>query len=244
MHLQRNFYEVLGLPQGATQVEIKKRYRELARKFHPDITKDKKLGQKIFTQINQAYRALGDIERRAEYDSTLQPPTNTRVVSNSAPVDYTTNNGFSAGARSVSSNNSAAARPQIKPVAKKPIIDVARFLSEADKALMEGKATEAKALCEKILIDEPANAKALGILGDALTQLNETDAAAEAYLQALRIAPSPLLEAKLNRLRAISAASQKRAAINMTNGKTADKPEPPPQKSVGGKLFGRIMGRK
>ena len=72
MSLQRNYYEVLGLPPGATTDEIKKKYRELARKFHPDVVQDKVLGQRVFTQINQAYSVLGNPERRAEYNSTLQ----------------------------------------------------------------------------------------------------------------------------------------------------------------------------
>ena len=72
MTLQRNHYEILGVSPTATTDQIKKKYRELARKFHPDVVKDKALGQKIFTQVNQAYRVLGDPERRAQYDTTLR----------------------------------------------------------------------------------------------------------------------------------------------------------------------------
>ena len=71
MSLQRNYYEVLGITPSATTDQIKKKYRELARKFHPDITPDKVLGQRVFTQINQAYRVLADPERRAQYNSQL-----------------------------------------------------------------------------------------------------------------------------------------------------------------------------
>ena len=71
MSLQRNYYEVLGVPQTATADQIKKKYRELARKFHPDVVQDKDLGQRVFSQINQAYRILADAERRAHYNSAL-----------------------------------------------------------------------------------------------------------------------------------------------------------------------------
>ena len=71
MSLQRNYYEVLGIPPGATTDQIKKKYRELARKFHPDVVQDKVLGQRVFSQINQAYRVLADPERREQYNSQL-----------------------------------------------------------------------------------------------------------------------------------------------------------------------------
>ena len=71
MSLQRNYYEVLGIPPGATTDQIKKKYRELARKFHPDVVQDKVLGQRVFSQINQAYRILADPERREQYNSQL-----------------------------------------------------------------------------------------------------------------------------------------------------------------------------
>ena len=60
MSLKRNHYEVLGVSQEATTDQIKKKYRELARKFHPDVVQDKDLGQRVFSQINQAYRILAD----------------------------------------------------------------------------------------------------------------------------------------------------------------------------------------
>lgn len=71
MSLQRNYYEVLGIPPGATTDQIKKKYRELARKFHPDVVQDKVLGQRVFSQINQAYRVLADPDRRAQYNTQL-----------------------------------------------------------------------------------------------------------------------------------------------------------------------------
>lgn len=81
MSLQRNYYEVLGIPPGASTDQIKKKYRELARKFHPDVVQDKVLGQRVFSQINQAYRILADPERREQYNSQLAaasaPPART-----------------------------------------------------------------------------------------------------------------------------------------------------------------------
>jgi curved DNA-binding protein CbpA len=74
MQTQRNYYEILGVPQAATIDEIKNKYRELARKFHPDIVKDKSVGTRIFVQFNQAYSTLRNPDRRTAYDAWLQGP--------------------------------------------------------------------------------------------------------------------------------------------------------------------------
>ena len=90
MSLQRNYYEVLGLPPGATTDQIKKKYRELARKFHPDVIQDKTLGQRVFSQINQAYRILGDPDRRAQYNTSLicAPPGKAEARTAPPPQSY------------------------------------------------------------------------------------------------------------------------------------------------------------
>src|SRR5437016_4747584 len=65
---QPNYYKILGLPPTATPEEIKKRYRELARRYHPDINSSPEAAHKI-KEINQANHILGDPDRRALYDA-------------------------------------------------------------------------------------------------------------------------------------------------------------------------------
>ena len=48
MRLKRNYYEVMGLSRTATAIEVKKKYHELARQFHPDRAKDKELAARLF----------------------------------------------------------------------------------------------------------------------------------------------------------------------------------------------------
>jgi molecular chaperone DnaJ len=64
---QKNFYDVLGVKKGASDDEIKKAYRDLARKYHPDINKEKDAEAK-FKEISNAYEVLGDKEKKANYD--------------------------------------------------------------------------------------------------------------------------------------------------------------------------------
>ncbi len=63
-----DYYSVLGISKNATQEEIKKAYRNLAFKYHPDRNPDNKEAEEKFKKISEAYDVLGDEKKRAEYD--------------------------------------------------------------------------------------------------------------------------------------------------------------------------------
>ena len=56
----RDYYETLEVPRGATEEEIKKAYRKLARKHHPDVNRNDKSAEEKFKEINEAYEVLSD----------------------------------------------------------------------------------------------------------------------------------------------------------------------------------------
>ena len=63
-----DYYKILGIKRDATQEEIKKAYRRLAKKYHPDINKDDPQAKSKFQEINEANEVLGDPEKRRRYD--------------------------------------------------------------------------------------------------------------------------------------------------------------------------------
>ena len=68
MAVKRDYYEVLGVSKGATDAEIKKAYRKLAKQYHPDLHPNDKEAEAKFKEISEAYEVLGDENKRAKYD--------------------------------------------------------------------------------------------------------------------------------------------------------------------------------
>src|SRR5881227_1828866 len=64
----RDYYETLGVPKTASEDEIRSAFRKLARKYHPDVAKDKTASEEKFKEINEAYEVLSDPAKRKKYD--------------------------------------------------------------------------------------------------------------------------------------------------------------------------------
>ena len=86
-----DYYDILGIPRNADDKEIKKAYRNLARKFHPDVCKEKGAEEK-FKGINEAYSVLSDEQKRAQYDNMGH-----ETFTNASKGSYTGAGGFGGG---------------------------------------------------------------------------------------------------------------------------------------------------
>ena len=66
--MKRDYYEVLGIGKQADEKEIKKAYRKLAKKYHPDMNPDDKAAEQKFKEVTEAYNVLSDPEKKKLYD--------------------------------------------------------------------------------------------------------------------------------------------------------------------------------
>lgn len=87
-----NYYEVLGVMKNADIKEIKKAYRRLATKYHPDKNMGDKTSEEKIKEINEAYETLSNVEKRKEYDLKLSNPFSERFRGNRRNSDYSSGN--------------------------------------------------------------------------------------------------------------------------------------------------------
>src|SRR3954454_25141618 len=65
---EKTYYEILGVPKDAADADIKKAYRKLAKKHHPDVNKGNKDAENKIKELSEAYAVLSDKEKRQQYD--------------------------------------------------------------------------------------------------------------------------------------------------------------------------------
>src|SRR3990167_3919269 len=66
---EKDYYKILGVEKNASQEEIKKAFRQLARKYHPDVNQGNKNAEEKFKEINEAFQVLGNEKKKVQYDA-------------------------------------------------------------------------------------------------------------------------------------------------------------------------------
>lgn len=75
-----DYYKILGISREASEEDIKKAYRRLSKKYHPDANIGNKAAEKLFMEISEAYSVLGDKEKRRIYDGEIQKDAKRQTV--------------------------------------------------------------------------------------------------------------------------------------------------------------------
>jgi len=179
-----DYYAVLGLRQDASPEEIKKRFRELARRYHPDVAKTPDATNR-FKEINEAHRVLSDPEKRARYDAELklarlqaEGMRGSREAGGKEkppPASQTPN-----GQRS----SSSARTPNTEHRTPSP---AERLVAEAAAAFRRMKFREAEAFCRQALRYDRRHAAAYEMMGDIHRMRGRIDEAIAMYSFALQL---------------------------------------------------------
>jgi curved DNA-binding protein CbpA len=226
MRMQRNFYEVLGVPRNATKREIKDKYYVLVRQYHPDRAKDKQLADTLFVQINRAYTTLYNDEKRAKYDASLD-------ATNLIPARP---------------GSSVARQPVQQAPEQVTTQQIRAWFDEASRYDLKGDFTQAIVLCTKTLEADPSNFPGLLLMGDLLAKTGKLNEALDTYKKAARIQPSNhLLREKMTRLTGLIERRTTNPGVagnNAPNGARPASTQQPAPKPEPKSLFDRLINRK
>jgi curved DNA-binding protein CbpA len=197
---QPDYYALLGLSPAVTSAEIKRRYRELARQYHPDVNPSPEAAQKI-KQINEAYHILSDPDRRNLYDADrmLQKQRAERAAQRRAEANAERQRRSSARA---SYQDGGASPRRHAPGSPGPerhgaegrratgtFAAVEQLIAEAQLAYINRHYREAEGLCHQALLLDRNNALAYEILGDIFLKRGQRDSASMAYSYSVQFNP-------------------------------------------------------
>lgn len=165
----RTHYQTFEITPTATADEIKRRYRELARTYHPDVNTGDPGAARKFAAIADAYRILGDADARAVYDAELLMQA--RAARPAPPPQAQTQ-------RSAGTGGGARPQPQNVQAAH---IESEKYAELARKCYFQGRFIEAKEHAIRSLSHNHRNAMAQEIMGDVYMQQGRLDDAAKHY---------------------------------------------------------------
>ena len=201
----KDYYAILGLSPIASPVEVKKRYRELVRKYHPDVNSSPDAANRILA-INEAYHTLGETEKRSHYDALRvlsrngRPTRTQQSAPYGQPADSAGNeartgvefNGF--GTTASAENAGFPAKPNQRTAPRKTAVApddivIERMLMEARLAYVNRQFQKAEKYCLEVVKLTPTCAPAHELLGDVYAREGDTSRATTAYSYALQFNP-------------------------------------------------------
>lgn len=137
--MNKNYYEILGVAENATQDEIKKAYRTLSKKYHPDRNKNNPEAEQKFKEVNEANSVLGDENKRKEYDFQRNNP----FGGGFNPFDIFMGGGMNGGFRQMASDINMRLSVTLEEAyygCKKPIrVGVKHFNVDIPKGVTTGR---------------------------------------------------------------------------------------------------------
>ena len=167
---ERTHYEVLGLPETASLEEIKKQYRTLARKYHPDVNTGPEAAR-LFSSLAEAYRVLNDAESRRVYDAERALRQRQASFKSTGPVNHP------AGPR-------AAPVPSQQQTTTTAGQESDRLVQQAQIAFSRNRMAEARSQAEQALRYNKRNAAAWEVIGDVCRNQERYDDALRHYTMA------------------------------------------------------------
>jgi len=209
MRTSRNYYEILGLPRDATLAQIKRRYRQLVRKYHPDVAAtDKETATRLFIQVREAYEVLSDPSRRRSYDVGLELERQRSQTPGYRP---------SAAPRAGTSAGGATTGTYRPPGGL-----VAQHIRDAQFAFIQRRFQESANHCREALKIDGRCARAYAILGDIYRVQGKPNSAIKYYSYALQYDPSDSdSEKKLTKLVGKRVETRPRGSVVRTGPSTA-----------------------
>ncbi len=189
---EKNYYQILGLSRLATADQIKKRYRQLARIYHPDVQADKEASSKQFIEISNAYRTLSDPDKRMIYDASLDREF----------LNYQSQ--VQSAYRKKKECQQTSSQQKTYTQTSKKIYDIegARAkVKEAELAFISHKFKQAISACNAAIKLNANNVRAYIILGDIYRIQGFNEQAISMYTVALQLDPTNHdVQSKLDRV--------------------------------------------
>jgi curved DNA-binding protein CbpA len=201
------YYEVLGIARTATPEEIRRRFRTLARQFHPDVSADGKQSHERFIQISEAYQVLSDAGRRAAYDLALRDRERFRQAIAARQAQRQAASRPPTSARAPAPPAGPPPRPgpgaQAPTATPRQQVRLEQTLRAAEAAFRAGRLKDASHYCRTLLDMDRRYGPAYELLGDIYSRQRRVAQAVQMYSMAAQLTrANGLVMAKLNRLQA------------------------------------------